>query len=62
MAATDAIQHFFEVGEIVNVPCVVSAIGGTATQPALTLTTKYLGWDDNADSISVDSKQVIKDE
>ena len=60
MATSDVIQGQFEVGDIVNVPCVVSAISG-ATQPALTLTTKYKGWDGNTDSISVDSKQVIKD-
>ena len=61
MATSDAIQGQFVVGDIVNVPCVVAAVGGTTSQPALTLTTKYLGWDGNTDSISVDSKQVIKD-
>lgn len=54
----DVIQGRFEVGDVVNVPCVVTAVSGTS-QPALTLTTKYKGWDGNTDSISVDSKQVI---
>jgi len=58
----DAIQHDFAVGDIVNVPCLVTAVGGTASQPNVTLTTKYIGWDGNADTVSVDSKQVIKDE
>lgn len=57
---SDAIQHIFQVGDKVNVVCVVSAIGGTTAQPALTLTTVYPGWDGNTDSISVDSKQVIQ--
>lgn len=60
MPTADLIAGQFNVGDIVNVPCVVSAISGT-TQPALTLTTKYKGFDGNTDSISVDSKQVIKD-
>lgn len=57
---SDAIQHIFTVGDVVNVPCVVSAIGGTPSEPALTLTTVYKGWDGNTDSVSVDSKQVIQ--
>lgn len=61
MPTSDAIQHTFEIGDIVNVPCVVTAITGVS-QPALTLTTKYPGWDGNTDTVSVDSKQVIKDE
>lgn len=61
MAVSDNIQGQFEVGAIVNVPCVVTAIGGTSTEPALTLTTKYPGFDGNKDTVSVDSVQVIID-
>ncbi len=60
--AKDAIQHDFAVGDIVNIPMVVTAIGGTSTQPTVTGNTKYVGWDGNADAVTVDSKQVIKDE
>lgn len=56
---SDAIQHIFQVGDVVNVPCTVTAISGTS-EPALTLTTIYLGWNGSADTISVDSKQVIQ--
>jgi len=60
---SDAIQHIFAVGEIVNVPCVVTAIGGPTSAPTLTLTTKYTGFDGNTDVIStVDAKQVIQDQ
>jgi hypothetical protein len=62
MAVQDAIQKWFDVGDIVLVPCRVTAIGGTSTQPNVTLSTKYVGWDGNADTVSVDTKQVIKDE
>jgi len=58
----DSIQKPFAVGDVVNVPCIVTAVGGTASQPNVTLTTKYVGWDGNADTVSVDTKQVIKDE
>lgn len=60
MPTSDIIQGQFEVGDIVNVPCVVASVSG-ATQPALTLTTKYVGFNGSTDSISVDSIQVIKD-
>lgn len=57
---SDVIQHIFTVGDTVNVPCVVSAIGGTPAKPALTLTTVYKGFDGNTNSISVDSDRVIQ--
>ena len=60
--AQDAIQHYFAVGDVVNIPMVVTAVGGTATQPTVTGNTKYVGFDGNADAITVDAKQVIKDE
>lgn len=59
---TDRIQSNFTIGDIVNVPCVVTAIGGTTAAPTVTLTTKYPGFDGNTDAIgSVDSIQVIED-
>lgn len=59
---TDAIQHKFELGDIVNVPCVVTAIGGTTAQPTVTLTTKYQGFNAATDSIGpIDAIQVIQD-
>jgi hypothetical protein len=61
MATKDLIAGQFNVGDVVNVPCVVTAIGGTAAQPALTLTTKYPGFNGSTDSISVDAVQVITD-
>jgi hypothetical protein len=38
---SDAIQHMFEVGDIVNLPCEVTAIGGTTAEPTVSLKTKY---------------------
>ena len=62
MATSDAIQGQFVVGDIVNIPCVVTAVGGTTSQPTLTLTTKYVGFAGTTDEITtVDAKQVIKD-
>ncbi len=59
---SDAIQHIFEIGEVVNVPCFVRGIAGTAAQPTLTLETKYSGFDGNKDTITtVDARQVIQD-
>lgn len=59
---SDAIQFRFEIGDIVNVPCVVASTGGTAASPTVTLTTKYVGFDGNTDSLGpIDAKQVIKD-
>lgn len=61
MPTTDAIQHQFQVGDIVNVPCVVTAVTGTIASPVVTLTTKYAGFDGNTDSIGpIDANQVMK--
>jgi len=57
----DAIQSHFAVGDVVNIPMVVTAIGGTTSEPTITGTTKYVGFDGNTDSITVDAKQVIED-
>lgn len=61
MPTSDAIQHQFQVGDIVNVPCVVTAVTGAAASPVVTLTTKYAGFDGNTDSIGpIDANQVMK--
>lgn len=59
---SDAIQSQFSVGDVVNVPITVTAIGGTTAAPTVTGTTKYAGFDGNTDSIGpVDAIQVIED-
>lgn len=59
----DRIQQNFSVGDIVNVPIVVTAIGGTQQAPTVTGTTKYVGFDGNSDTVGpVDSIQVVKDQ
>lgn len=61
MATKDNIQGDFEIGDVVNVPCVVTGISGS-TQPVLTLQTKYPGFNGSTDTVSsLDSIQVIKD-
>jgi hypothetical protein len=58
----DVIQSYFDVGSVVNVPCVVSAIGGTPAKPTLTLVTKYVDFSGNLITLTtVDAKQVIVD-
>lgn len=57
----DALQSHVAVGDVVNIPMVVTAVGGTTGAPTLTGTTKYVGFDGNTDSITVDAKQVILD-
>jgi hypothetical protein len=59
--ATGADQGFIQVGDIINVPVVVTAVSG-GTQPTITGTTKYKGFDGNTDSITVDAIQAVKDE
>jgi hypothetical protein len=54
-------QGIFQVGDVVLVPMIVTAISG-GTQPTVTGTTKYRGFDGNTDSITVDAVQVVKDE
>jgi hypothetical protein len=41
MAATDANGQTFDVGSIVNIPCVVTSIATGVGIPDLVLTTKY---------------------
>lgn len=59
----DRIQSNFTVGDIVNVPCVVTAVGGTTAEPTVSLTTKYPGFDGNTVDLAdtLDAIQVIED-
>lgn len=58
----DRLQNFVIVGSTVNVPIVVTAVGGTPSQPTITGTTKYQGFDGNTDTIGpVDAIQVVED-
>lgn len=58
---SDQIQHVFQVGEVVNVPVKVTAVGGTTAQPTVTGNTLYPGFDGNVDVIGpIDAKQVIQ--
>lgn len=60
MATSDATQNQFNVGDVVNVPCIVTAIGGTPQEPTVTMTTKYDGYDGNADTVGpLDNLQVV---
>ena len=59
---TDRLQHEIAVGNIVNVPATVTAIGGTTARPTVQITTKYAGFDGNTDTMTeVDCIQVVKD-
>lgn len=59
---TDVLQAQFELGDTVNIPIVITAIGGTTAKPTVTGTSKYPGFDGNTDTITtVDSVQVVKD-
>lgn len=61
MPTSDRVQNQFIVGDIVYVPIVVTAIGGTSAQPTVTGTTQYVGFDGNSDSIGpVDAIQVVE--
>lgn len=59
MATSDETANQFNVGDVVNVPIVVTAIGGTVAEPTVTGTTKYAGFNGSTDSIGpVDAVQV----
>jgi len=59
----DAIQRRFEVGQVVNVPCIVTAVGGDGAEPTVTMTTKYAGFNGNTDTVGpLDANQVIVDQ
>jgi len=59
MATSDETANQFNVGDTVNVPIVVTAIGGTTAAPTVTGTTKYAGFDGNKDTVGpVDAVQV----
>lgn len=60
MATSDETANQFNVGDVVNVPIVVTAIGGTPANPTVTGTTKYVGFNGSADTIGpIDSVQVV---
>lgn len=59
MAVSDETANQFNVGDIVNVPMVVTAIAGTTAAPTVTGTTKYAGFDGNKDTVGpLDAVQV----
>ena len=59
---SDAVQNQFSVGDVVNVPIVVTAVGGTTSQPTVTGTTKYVGFNGSSDTVGpLDAIQVIED-
>lgn len=59
MATSDVTQDTFNVGDVVNVPVVVTAVGGTPANPTVTGNTKYKGFDGNVDVIGpIDAVQV----
>jgi len=59
---SDRVQNQFSVGDTVNVPITVTAVGGTTQRPTVTGTTKYLGFDGNNDTIGpIDAVQVVED-
>lgn len=63
MPTSDAIQHQFKVGDIVNLPCEVTAVGGTTAKPTVSLKTKYENFAGNRVTITEtpDAIQVVKD-
>ncbi len=62
MSTSDETANRFEVGMVVNVPMVVTAVGGTPAAPTVTGTTKYAGFDGNKDTVGpVDAVQVVVD-
>lgn len=57
----DLTQDHFEVGDVVFVPIVVTAIGGTPAAPTVTGNTKYKGFNDAVDVIGpIDAIQIIQ--
>lgn len=60
MPTSDALQNQFVVGDVVNVPIVVTAIGGTVARPTVTGNTQFVGFDGNVDVVGpVDANQVV---
>jgi len=55
----DRLQADVDVGQIVNIPILITAIGGTQQAPTITGTTQFKGFDGNTDAIGpVDAIQV----
>jgi hypothetical protein len=58
----DRLQMQISVGDVVNIPIVVTAIGGTDARPTVTGSSKYAGFDGSTDVITtVDAIQCVKD-
>jgi len=59
---TDRLQSEIAVGQIVNVPIVVTSVGGTTAQPTITGATKHKNFAGSNTSIGpVDAIQVVVD-
>ena len=60
MPVQDGQGKWFDVGDIVNVPCEVTAIAGTTGNPTVTLETKYKGFNAAVDALGpIDANQVV---
>jgi len=60
---TDRLQSDIAIGQVVNIPITVTAVGGTATQPTITGTTKHKGFAGTNTSVGpVDAIQVELDQ
>jgi len=60
MATSDETANRFNVGDTVNVPIVVTAIGGTPAAPTVTGNTKYVGFNGVVDVVGpIDAIQVV---
>lgn len=60
MPVQDRLQQWFDTGAIVNVPCRVTSIGGTAAAPTVTLTSKYANFSGSTSSVGTfDAIQVV---
>lgn len=62
MPVQDQSGRWIDVGSVVNIPGVVTAIGGTNAVPTVTIQTKYAATDDDTDSVGpVEACQVLED-
>lgn len=59
---TGRLQADIVVGDPVKIQGIVTAIGGTPTQPTITISTKHKGHAGTNASVTVDSIQVVKDQ
>lgn len=60
MVVSDVTANQFNIGDTVNVPIVITAIGGTTANPTVTGTTKYAGFNAATDVVGpLDAVQVV---